>query len=131
MKYSENAFGDTESDERHKIKYDNVYKAKLDKIISSFNADEFEKSFYEEYQLWRNLCGLCNEDRIVCFAFHKYRNDLIEKIESAKEKCKKELQKRIKIVIIDDFIEEILKTGTEKQKNYYSEFKEKYLDLKT
>ena len=130
VKYTENAFGDAEKDERHQIKYNNYYREKLDSIISVFNADDFETQFFEEYQLWRNLCGLCTENTTVCFVFHKYRTDLEEKIENAKKLLKTdELRRRIKIIKVDTFVEDILKSGSEKQKRYYSEFKEKYLEL--
>lgn len=130
VKYTENAFGDTDKDEHHQIKYNNYYCKKLDSIVSSYNAKEFENQFFEEYQLWRNLCGLCIENTIVCFVFHKYRTDLEKKIEIAKKILKTdELKKRIKIIKVDDFVEEIIKSGSEKQKRFYSEFKEKYLDL--
>ncbi len=130
VKYTENAFGDAEKNERHQIKYNNHYREKLDSIISVYNANEFENQFFEEYQLWRNLCGLCIENTTVCFVFHKYRTDLEEKIENAKKMLKNDdLKKRVKILKVDKFVEEILKSGSEKQKRFYSEFKEKYLEL--
>lgn len=130
VKYSENAFGDAEKNEKHQIKYNNYYKEKLNQIILSYNPIEFEDKFYEEYQLWRNLCCLCDENTTVCFVFHKYRTDLGGKIKMAKELLKSDsLRDRVKIIKVDDFIEDVLKIGTEQQKKYYSEFKEKYLEL--
>lgn len=127
VKYSENSFGSAEKDEQHQIKYNDYYKQKLTEIISDFNYSSFEDTFYEEYQLWRNLCGLCEPNRTVCFVFPKFRVDLEEIIEEAKKKLKsEELRNRVKILKVDDYIEKQLKSTSYK---YYSEFKEKYLDL--
>ena len=125
VKYSENAFGDAEKDERHEIKYNEVYKGRLSRVIDNLTEEEF----FEEYQLWRNIC-FAGDGKIVCFVFPKFREDLTEKVMAAKDKCKEDVKGQIKILYVDDFVNKVINGDNENMKKHYQEFKRKYLDVK-
>lgn len=124
VKYSENAFGDAEKNEHHDIKYTDIYKDRLAKVIDNLSGDEF----FEEYQLWRNIC-FAGDGKTVCFVFPKFRNDLREKVENARNKCKQSIKDKIKIIFVDEFVNKMIKADNENLRKHYQEFKHKYLDL--
>ena len=126
VKYSENAFGDAERNEEHLKKYYETYKNKLDEVVGDLSEEEF----FEEYQLWRNIC-FSNKDRYVYFVFPQFRDDLAKKVEDAKNKCKVNFKDNIKILYVDDFVKEMMKSDNIKLREHYTEFYEKYLNIPT
>lgn len=48
-------------------------------------------------------------------------------MEAAKEKCPAEIQQRIHCIYIDDWVEDLMKSGDTALKEHYEVFKEKYL----
>ena len=124
IKYSENAFGDTERDAAHEIKYNEIYKARLLNCVDNLSEDDF----FEEYQLWRNIC-FAAEGYEVRFVFPSFRKDLADKVIKARERCKEEIKERIDFIYVDDFISKMKKSKDENLRKHYSEFEEKYLNL--
>ena len=124
IKYSENAFGDTEKDESHEIKYNEIYKNRLLKCIDNLSEDEF----FEEYQLWRNIC-FAAEGYEVRFVFPAFREDLADKVVKAKERCKNEIKDKIDFIYVDEFIKKMKESDDDSLRKHYLEFENKYLNL--
>lgn len=126
VKYTEQNFGNAPMDEKHHAKWENLYKEKMDVLCGKDTV--FEEEFLENYQLWRNILFAIKSDHDVCFLFPKFRNDLAEVVESAREKCG-QAKERIHIIYADEFIERILFDSkySRKLKKHYAEFKQKYL----
>lgn len=126
VKYTEQNFGDAPIDEKHHTKWENTYKEKMDAFCGKDAVSE--EAFFENYQLWRNILFAIKSDHDVCFLFPKFRNDLAEVVESAREKCG-QAKERIHIIYADEFIERILSDSkySRKLKKHYAEFKQKYL----
>lgn len=128
VKYTEQNFGDAPIDEKHHTKWENTYKEKMDAFCGKDAVSE--EAFFENYQLWRNILFAIKSDHDVCFLFPKFRNDLAEVVESAREKCG-QAKERIHIIYADEFIERILFDSkySRKLKKHYAEFKRKYFEV--
>ena len=87
-----------------------------------------EDEFFEEYQLWRNIC-FAADGYEVRFVFPAFRKDLAKKVLKAKERCKKEIKDRINFIYIDKFVRKMKESGDEDLRKHYSEFENKYLKL--
>lgn len=123
VKYTEAKFAGTEADEEHKKKYDDFYSCRLKEMGIELSREDF----FEEYQLWRNICHA--KDDVVFFVFPKLRTDLEKAVVTAKEKCDKKCQDKIKILYVDDIVEELEIANNPKLQKHYTEFYEKYLNI--
>ena len=128
IKYIEQNFGDAPIDEKHHTKWENIYKEKIATLCGKDAISEEE--FFENYQLWRNILFAAKSGHNTCFLFPKFRNDLEEVVESAREKCG-QVKERVHILYADKFVEQILSDSkySEKLKKHYAEFKQKYLEF--
>ena len=123
VKYTEEDFGIAPNDEKHVEKWNTLYKVKLMKILDNEITSE---EFFEEYQLWRNICFTADNYE-VRFVFPRFRNDLAGKVEAAKQKCKDDFKKKIDIIFVDNFVNKMIASDNSRLKDHYSEFKRKYL----
>ena len=123
FKYSESDFSVMKDDERHQEKFETIYKDRLAKHGISIDKEPFAA----DYQLWRNILYAGTHQHTVFFVFPKFREDLKEAVESAKEKCPAEIQQRIHCICIDDWVEDLLKSDDAALKAHYEAFKKKYL----
>lgn len=125
VKYSEDAFGNCKVDDEHLNKYSTIYKDSLAKIFRDeiISVDEF----CAEYQLWRNICHVVYGD--VYFVFPRFRKDLADTVNSAKERLKDEYKNRVHIMYADDVAKKMIDSENEKLKAHYEEFCRKYLDI--
>lgn len=123
FKYSEPDFSVMKDDERHQEKFETIYKDRLAKHGININKE----TFAADYQLWRNILYAGTHQHTVFFVFPKFREDLKEAVEAAKEKCPAGIQQRIHCICIDDWIEDLMKSGDAALKAHYEAFKEKYL----
>ena len=124
IKYSENAFGDTEKDEKHEIKYDSIYKERLKSVVNNLSEEEF----FEEYQLWRNIC-FAAENKEVHFVFPEFRQDLTEIVKNAKDKCKESVKGKINYIHVEEFVTKMKSSNDENLRKHYTEFYRKYLKV--
>lgn len=128
LKYTEETFSyvsDYKHDDKHDKKYQEYYKKQMQLVAP--NVDE--KTFFDSYQLWRNICHVTEGK--VFFVILKDRLDLKSDIEDVKKKCKEEFRDKDKIVIltIEELVKEALKfKDDEKFYQHYKEFYEKYLN---
>lgn len=123
FKYSEPDFSVMKDDERHQEKFETIYKDRLAKHGINISKE----TFAADYQLWRNILYAGTHQHTVFFVFPKFREDLKEAVEAAKEKCPAGIQQRIHCICIDDWVEDLLKSGDAALKEHYEAFKKKYL----
>lgn len=121
VKYTENEFGKAKDDLNHQQKYSEFYKKRLKDIVDIKSGD-----FFKEYQLWRNI--IYAKNGYVFLVLPRFRDDLIKKVDDAKEKIKNtEIGNRVKLLIIDELVEECEKN--KELKDHYIEFRKKYLSF--
>lgn len=121
VKYTEGNFGSVADDDSHKEKYEKLYKNDL-KNISEIS----KKSFFEKYQLWRNILYSKNSD-VVIFVIPRFRTDLSKEIDIAIKSLKKD--NLVKVLYIDEICSLFSSLEDVKLKSHYEEFKRKYLDI--
>ncbi len=121
FKYSEPNFSFMAKDERHQEKFEQTYKDGLKKL------DVDQETFAAGYQLWRNILYAETHQHTVFFVFPKFRSDLQEAVEQAKEKCPEEVLQRIHCICIDDWVEDLLQSDDSALVKHYEAFKKKYL----
>ena len=95
IKFTEYGFGKAKRDARHESKFDNVYKALIDKCKCLSCIPKIEV-FLKYYQLFRNVLHIDNKSKYAVFIFPK-RN----------KQCYKEFQEFISMFIKDEFMENI------------------------
>ena len=125
FKYSEPDFSVMKDDERHQEKFETIYKDKLEEHGISIDKEPFAA----DYQLWRNILYAGTHQHTVFFVFPKFREDLKEAVEAAKEKCPAGIQQRIHCICIDDWVEDLMKSDDAALKAHYEAFKKKYLPV--
>lgn len=126
IKYTEETFGyvpNYSDNDNHDKKYNDYYKSQLEKIAPTVD----EKQFFDNYQLWRNICHVTEGK--VFFVFLKDRIDLENDVEYAKNLCKEEYKESIKCIHIEDIVKKaLLIIDNDKLIAHYKEFFEKYLN---
>lgn len=123
FKYSEPNFSVMADDERHREKFEEIYKGRLQEL----GIDIGKETFAADYQLWRNILYAGTGRHTVFFVFPRFRPDLQEAVEAARKNCPAELQKRIHCILIDECVDALLKSGNSALASHYTEFKKKYL----
>ena len=118
VKYTEKEFGKAKKDVSHHQKYSDFYESRLREIVQ-LTEDEF----YKEYQLWRNI--IYAKNGYVFFVLPKFRDDLKNKVEEAKEKITNEdVKNHINVLTIESIVSNCQKNN--ELKEHYMEFKKKY-----
>lgn len=126
VKYSENKFGEEDTDQAHIEKYNNTYKKYLNELTDK-NIDE--KYFLEYYQIWRNIIyTIMNKGQHICFFIPAFRMDLKRQIEYIVNLCKDNIKPFVHIIIADDIADFII-SNDKKLRPYYEELKNKYLNF--
>ena len=126
VKYSENSFGATKSDEKHLKKREKEYRQYMTMLAIN---DVSDSQFYDYYQVWRNLLyTVKNKGQHICFLFPKFRGDLKQTIECIIGKCKEEYRPFFHIIYADDVVNSIIESNSP-MRPFYEEFKKKYLDI--
>ena len=120
LKYTEDRFGSAKNDPRHNQKYQTIYKNRLERI-----AGVDKNEFFQNYQFWRNM--IYTKNGIVVFVLPKFRKDILDEIELAKEKMFN--TGNVKILFIDDLCLNLINCRNEKIAAHYREFYGKYLDI--
>ena len=70
IKYTEYGFGKAKCDDRHKAKFENIYKERL-KLQKCLPTEMSMQSFFDNYQLCRNVCRVTSDKKFVVFLFPK------------------------------------------------------------
>ena len=124
VKYTENTIATRSHSKNNKQRWQSMFKSHMEKVLKdSTNAYEL---FYSQYQLWRNIIAITDENAYSVFVFLEDRTDLKKQIEDAIRRVKDEYASRIKIISIDN----ICKLGLTipELKAFYEEFYRKYLE---
>ena len=118
VKYTENEFGKAKKDFCHQQKYSDFYESRLREI-----AQLKEDDFYKEYQLWRNI--IYAKNGYVFFVLPKFRDDLIKKVEKAKESIiNDDVKKRTSVLTINSLVSNFQRI--DEFREHYKEFENKY-----
>lgn len=126
VKYTEDAGSGNPDQER----IDNIYRANLDKL-SAGKKTITDDLFSKKYQLFRNMILALTPNSYCYFVYPKFRKDLDDEINGVlKNYVNEDYHNRIKILHVDDIVDSILEGDyDQKLKDYYKEFKKKYLDF--
>lgn len=81
--------------------------------------------FFQQYQLWRNIIRVANNDDLSVFVIPAIRADFKKVIDEAIEKIRPEYQSRIKTILIDDICDRCEKDN--RFRTHYSELRRKYI----
>lgn len=123
VKYTENTIATRSHSKNNKQRWQILFKPRMERILKdSSNAYEL---FFSQYQLWRNIITITDENVYSVFVFLKDRTDLKKQVEDAVRQVKDEYVSRIKIVNIDDICK--LGHNISDLKAFYKEFYRKYL----
>ena len=94
IKFTENGFGKAKTDERHKVKFNNVYHGLIEKCKCLVNYPDV-KIFFSYYQLFRNILHIDDKNKYAVFIFPKDN-----------KQCRREFNEFLQF-IKDDFRENI------------------------
>lgn len=125
VKYTEDTLKTKSKSKNNDDRWSKYYKERMTNILID-NTGAKERIF-SEYQLWRNIARISNDNDIVVFVVPKERKDLVEEIKSAKKKIKPEYVNRIKILYVNDVCE--CGENHDKFSTHYTEFRKKYLNI--
>lgn len=70
IKFTENGFGKAKADERHKVKFKEVYHGLIERCKCLVNYPDMD-SFFEYYQLFRNILHIDDKNKYAVFIFPK------------------------------------------------------------
>ncbi|MBS4042118.1 MAG: hypothetical protein KGZ81_16135 [Flavobacteriales bacterium] len=126
IKYTENEFGKTVADDRHKLKYDTIYKQRLEKILRpEFLNQDF---VFKNYQVVRNLSYIDDLTTVV-FLFPEANQDLKGTEDSISNILLPDLLQQTRIVHLENLTRQILNCDYLKRLHpIYDTFKHIYID---
>ena len=119
IKYTEYQFGQAKNDERHKNKFEDIYKEMIDKCkcLKTKNI-EFDV-FIKNYQLFRNILRVTEENKFSIFLLPKEHERLRKSFETFKnDYVSKEYCNNVKVLYWEDLVKG--KENTELFKKYFS-----------
>lgn len=123
LKYSEKTIATKSGSKHDDERWEEYFKVPMTTILKR-SSDAF-KLFFSQYQLWRNIIRVANNDTVTAFVFPEAREDLEAKVKDAIDKLKPEYASRIRIIHIDD----ICANGEKdiRFREHYAEFRSKYI----
>ena len=128
IKYTEEEFGKTKDDNEHKAKFKETYQPLLKN--NAFIKREYHEmlSFFNNYQIMRNLCHIDDQSHVV-FVYPTENKKVHEQaLLAQKELLTDKGINKFHLMPINTIVNAILKNEpSEKIKNHYEEFNEKYL----
>ncbi|MDN4753200.1 hypothetical protein QYZ87_01435 [Porphyromonadaceae bacterium W3.11] len=128
VKYTEYTILTKSKAEDNDLRWKKYYKDPMNMILNDESKPSAKDKFFNQYQLWRNISVVCEEDNFSCFVFSKLRSDLEAEVANAKQLLKPNYASRVKVLYIEDICKKILETSDKKAlKDHYTEFKEKYI----
>lgn len=123
VKYSEDTISTKSNSKHNDERWEEYFKLPMTTILKR-SSDAF-KLFFSQYQLWRNIIRVANNDTETAFVFPDAREDLEMEVEDAIDKVKPEYASRIRIIHLDDIC-----ANSEKDSRFiehYAEFRSKYI----
>jgi len=108
IKYTERKFATTTGGKGHSNKYEKIYKPRLEKILKhEFINQDF---VFNNYQIVRNLSYL-DENTTVVFLFPKANLDLEKTENLIAEIIQQKYSKQVKVIYLEDFVLQILRSN--------------------
>jgi hypothetical protein len=126
IKYTENEFGRADNDERHRSKFQNIYKPKLDKVLRPefINAD----FVFDNYQVIRNLSYIDDLTTVV-FLFPEANQKLKGTADLISKILFPDKLQQVRVVYLEDFVRQILsKNFLYPLRPTFETFKQKYIE---
>jgi len=123
VKYSEVTIATKSCSKHNDERWEAFFKTPMTAILKDYtNAYAL---FFSQYQLWRNIIRVVNDNSVTAFVFLAAREDLESEVQGAINKIKPEYARRIKIIHIDD----ICTRGEQDRRfsKHYTEFRRKYI----
>jgi hypothetical protein len=123
VKYSEATIATKSGSKHNDERWKEYFKAPMNTILK--DSTDAYKLFFSQYQLWRNIIRVANDDSVTAFVFLATRKNLESEVQGASDKVKPEYANRIKIIHIDD----ICTRGEQDSRfsKHYAEFRRKYI----
>lgn len=123
VKYSEKTIATKSGSKHNDERWEEYFKVPMTTILKG--SQDASKLFFSQYQLWRNIIRVANNDTVTTFVFLTARKDLETEVKEAIDKVKPEYANRIRIIHIDD----ICANGEKDSRfsKHYAEFRRKYI----
>lgn len=123
VKYSESHLATKSKAKANSKRWKAYYEKPMNAIIKE--PSKSKEYFFQQYQLWRNIIRVANNDDLSVFVIPAIRADFKKAIDEAIEKIRPEYQSRIKTILIDDICDRCEKDN--RFRTHYSELRRKYI----
>lgn len=123
VKYSESHLATKSKAKANSKRWKAYYEKPMNAIIKE--PSKSKEYFFQQYQLWRNIIRVANNDDLSVFVIPAIRADFKKVIDEAIEKIRPEYQSRIKTILIDDICDRCEKDN--RFRTHYSELRRKYI----
>ena len=130
IKYTEEEFGKAKNDREHRVKFTEIYQPLLGNNIFINKKFHEMKSFFDNYQIMRNLCHI-NDQSYVVFVYQT-KNVKIHKqaLFAQSEILTDQGKRKFKIIPIKKISDNILENdSSSKIQSHYRAFNDKYLTV--
>lgn len=116
IKYTEYGFGRAKKDERHKTKFDTIYKKELGDKHNALQTNPDCEEFLKKYQLYRNAIRIKDKNKYLILLYPK-GNEVVDKQADrfVQEKISDEFRNNVKKI----HWEEIVDKSTELYRKYF------------
>lgn len=129
IKYSENKFGDAKDDDRHRRKFERIYRENLNGKVRDEFLGDFKK-FRKHYQIFRNIFHL-NVGRRLILIFPEANKNIKEYVSYIKaEAVTANIKEKMEIIYLEQILQRILNLIPPEKfllKTHYELFREKYV----
>ena len=116
IKYTEYGFGRAKKDERHKTKFDTIYKKELGDKHNALQTNPDCEEFLNKYQLYRNAIRIKDKNKYLILLYPEHNEVANRQAQKFRdEKINKEFRDNVKII----YWEEIADKNTELYRKYF------------
>lgn len=116
IKYTENGFGRAKKDEKHKTKFDTIYKKELGDKHNALQTNPDCEKFLNKYQLYRNAIRIKDKNKYLILLYPK-GNEVVDRQAKnfVQEKISDEFRNNVKIIHWEDIVDK----STELYRKYF------------
>lgn len=116
IKYTEYGFGRAKKDERHKTKFDTIYKKELGDKHNALQANPDCDEFLNKYQLYRNAIRIKDKNKYLILLYPEHNGVAESQAQNfIEEKINKEFRNNVQIIHWEDIADE----NTELYRKYF------------
>ena len=116
IKYTEYGFGRAKKDERHKTKFDTIYKKELGDKHNALQTNPDCEEFLNKYQLYRNAIRIKDKNKYLILLYPEH-NGVADK--QAKEFIKEKINNEFRDNVKKIYWEDIANEDTELYRKYF------------